>query len=146
MRIFRTMMLLTGVTVFMPSPPGGDGQIDVQQAGAEISTPGLIGNATMAFADVASFCARQPDVCRTAGYVAGKLEAKAKYSVRLIYEWASESSGQPQASSLGNQADASDPITTGSTVLAKLNDGGQSTLRLEDLIPAWRGPVAHKKS
>ena len=112
----------------------------------ELSTPSLIGSASDAVADVALFCNRQPGVCQAAGYVAGKLEAKAKYSVRLIYQWANESSGEPMASPLGNQADASDPITTGSTVVAKLEVQNQSTLRIEDLIPPWRGPVTHKKS
>ena len=149
MRIFRTLTLLTGVGVFMPSPPEDHQQITADQAETEISTPGLIGSATMAIADVAGFCARQPGVCQTAGYVASRLEAKAKYSVRLIYEWANESSGTPQGAPLGNEADAADPIETGSTRLAEAPvsiETGQSTLRIEDLIPEWRGPVVHKKS
>ena len=144
MRILRTLVLLTGVAVLMPSPPDDATQV----AAANVSTPSMIGSATMAFADAASFCSRQPQVCRTAGYVAGKLQAKAKYSVRLIYEWASESSAEPRVSPLSNQADA-DPIKTGSTAVAEANhavSNGQSSLRIEDLIPAWRGPAAHKKS
>ena len=140
MRIFRTIMVLTGIATFMPSPPPS------LEQNAELSTPSLIGSASAAVADVAMFCSRQPGVCQAAGYVAGKLEAKAKYSVRLIYQWANESSGEPMASPLSNQADASDPITTGSTVVAKLEAQHQSTLRIEDLIPPWRGPATHKKS
>ena len=66
--------------------------------------------------------------------------------MRLLYDWASESSGEPVASPLGNQAGA-DPMTTGATQMAAA-DGkpeSQSTLRLDDVIPAWRAP-AHKKS
>lgn len=139
MRIFRTLILLTGVAVLMPSPPD-DGQ---RQAAA---APALVGSATMAFADAASFCSRQPQVCQTAGYVASKLQAKAKYSVRLIYEWASESTAEPHITSVNNQAGA-DPIETGSTAVAKAGStasNGQSSLRIEDLIPAWRGPAAKK--
>jgi hypothetical protein len=139
-------MLLTGVAVLMPSPPN-DGNAQ-QLAELEVSSPGLIGSATMAFVDAASFCNRQPQVCQTAGYVAGKLQAKAKYGVRLIYEWASESNAEPQISPFSNQADA-DPIKTGSTAVAEAGPaayGGQSSLRIDDLIPAWRGPAAHKKS
>ena len=144
MRIIRTLMLLTGVGVFMPSPPD-----EQQPQGSQVSTPELIGSATSAFADMAGFCAREPAVCQTAGYVAGKLEAKAKYSVKLIYEWANESTSEPQLSPLANEADGSDQLKTGSTTVAEAKPAGglgQSTLRLDDLIPEWRAPPANKKS
>ena len=140
MRILRTMMVLTAVAVLMPSPPDDGGAL---QAAADTSQPSLLGSATMAFADAASFCGRQPQVCDTAGYVAGKLQAKAKYSVRLLYEWASESSADPEVAPLGGHA-AIDPISTGSTAVAQARHS-QSSLRIDDLIPPWRGP-AHKKS
>ena len=146
MRIFRTILLLTGVTTFMPSPPEDFTSLPVT-AKTDQAAPGLMGSATLAIADAAGFCSRQPQVCQTAGYVAGKLEAKAKYSVRLIYEWASESSSGPQVSPFPNQADKTDPLVTGSTRMAaaEVPPAGQSTLRIEDLIPEWRGPPAPKK-
>jgi Family of unknown function (DUF5330) len=145
MRIFRTIMLLTGVATFMPSPPEEQARVGAEQTSVEMSTPSLLGSAATAVADVAAICNRQPGVCKAAGYVAGKLEAKAKYSVRLIYEWANESSGEPKTSPLTDQAGA-DPIETGSTVVAAVGGGSQSTLRIEDLMPVWRGANAHKKS
>ncbi len=129
MRILRTLMVLTGVAVLMPSPPDEP---------AQVKTVEVIGSATMAFIDAASFCKRQPQVCQTAGYVAGKLEAKAKYSARLIYEWASESSAEADVSPFIKQA-AIDPIETGSTSAAHAGHS-QSSLRIDDLIPPWRGP------
>lgn len=147
MRILRTLMVLTGVAVLMPSPPDEPVQTGTPQAAA-VSTPGLIGSATMAFVDAAAFCNRQPQVCETAGYVAGKMQAKAKYSVRLIYEWASESSAEAQVYPFSDQA-AVDPIRTGSTVVARADGAAshsQSSLRIDDLLPPWRGPAATKKS
>ncbi len=146
MRIFRTILLLTGVTTFMPSPPENSTSQTVA-SNADQAAPGLMASATLAIADAAGFCSRQPEVCQTAGYVAGKLEAKAKYSVRLIYEWAAESSSGPQVSPIPNQADQTDPLVTGSTRMAaaEVPPAGQSTLRIEDLIPEWRGPVGPKK-
>jgi hypothetical protein len=96
----------------------------------------MIGSAIEAVSDAASFCERRPGVCQTAGYVAAKLEAKAKYSVRLIYEWANEASQDGTALPADRTARA-DQIVTGSTTLA----AGRSTLILEDLIPEWRGPA-----
>ena len=45
--------------------------------------------------DAGEFCGRQPMVCVTADFIATKLEAKAKYSAKLIYEWANEASSTP---------------------------------------------------
>jgi hypothetical protein len=144
MRIIRTILLLTGAAVFMPSPPEG-APAGSGQGVAAVDSGGLLVSAAAAVSDVVSFCARQPEVCKTAGYVAGRLEAKAKYSVRLIYEWANESGEGSQLAPADLQA-AADPLETGSSQrLALAAAGGQSTLRLDDLIPEWRGPLPQNK-
>jgi hypothetical protein len=77
------------------------------------------------------------------------LELKAKYGVRLIYEWANEANTTPSSALQPDIADGSDPIETGSVKLASVKQpplASQSTLRLEDLIPVWRGPVSAKTS
>ena len=46
-------------------------------------------------------------------------------------------------------AEGSDPIETGSMKLASAKQtapASQSTLRLDDLIPVWRGPASAKTS
>jgi hypothetical protein len=147
MRIIRTIIVLSGIAAFMPSAHEDVNQAGPSVASAEASDTGYFEVATNTFSDLASFCARQPGVCETAGFVAHKLELKAKYGVRLIYDWANEANTpaavQPEI------ADGSDPIETGSTKLAsgkKLPQNSQSTLRLGDLIPVWRGPAAAKTS
>ena len=147
MRIIRTIIVLAGVAAFIPSPPEDVSSAAPSVASTEVSDTGYFEVATNTFSDLASFCARQPTVCETAGFVAHKLELKAKYGARLIYEWANEantsSAVQPDV------ARASDPIETGSMKLAsakRLPQTSQSTLRLNDLIPVWRGPVSAKTS
>lgn len=143
MRLFRTMLLLTGIAVLMPSPPEAENSGAVLLASNAAETAGLVTAASRTVSDVASFCRRQPGVCETAGYVAGKLEAKAKYSIKLIYEWASEANGEPAVSPYADQADAADPIQTGTTLAAGGNR--QSTLTAADLLPQWREPLPPKK-
>ena len=147
MRIIRTIIVLSGVAAFMPSAPEDVNQAAPSVASAENSDTGYLEVATNTFSDLASFCARQPGVCETAGFVAHKLELKAKYGVRLIYDWANEASTpsavQPKL------ANGSDPIETGSMKLAsakRLPKNSQSTLRLDDIIPVWRGPASAKTS
>jgi hypothetical protein len=147
MRIIRTIIVLSGIAAFMPSAPDEVNQAGPTMASTEVSDTGYFAVATNTFSDLASFCARQPGVCETAGFVAHKLELKAKYGVRLIYDWANEASTpsavQPKI------ANGSDPIETGSMKLAlarRLPKNSQSTLRLQDLIPVWRGPASAKTS
>ena len=147
MRILRTIIVLTGIAVFIPSPPEDMDQAAPSVASSEASDTGYFEVATNTFSDLASFCARQPGVCETAGFVAHKLELKAKYGVRLIYDWANEANTTP--ADQPDFAKGSDPIETGSMKLAsakRLPQNSQSTLRLHDLIPVWRSPVSAKTS
>lgn len=142
MRIFRTVILLSGLAIFLPSPPEDAGAGKASQTSAGQS--GLIGSATLAIVDAAGFCGRQPTVCQTAGIVAGKLEAKAKYNVKLLYEWANGPSSTPATKPPVTVA--SDPLKTGTATEPPVRlAGGQSTLRIEDLIPEWRGPLLNSK-
>jgi hypothetical protein len=147
MRIVRTIIVLSGIAAFMPSAPEDVNQAAPSVASAETSDTGYLEIANNTFSDLASFCARQPGVCETAGFVAHKLELKAKYGVRLIYDWANEANTTPVVQP--EIAKGSDPIETGSMKLAsakKLPQNSQSTLRLGDLIPVWRSPASAKTS
>jgi hypothetical protein len=147
MRIIRTIIVFSGIAAFMPSAPDDVNQAAPAAASADISDTGYLEVATNTFSDLASFCARQPGVCETAGFVAHKLELKAKYGVRLIYDWANEANTTPTVQP--EIANGSDPIETGSMKLAsakQLPQTSQSTLRLDDLIPVWRGPGSAKTS
>jgi Family of unknown function (DUF5330) len=148
MRIIRTCLFLTALAVMAQSPPESEMAKFVQQSGQNSSAFQMVSAASQAFGDISGFCARQPGVCETAQYVAVRLEAKAKYSVRLLYNWANEASSGPGSLSSPAQANGSDGMATSSTVKLAVWDDSQSsqnTLKLEDLIPQWRGPTVVKK-
>ena len=89
MKIIRTLLALGAGVAFMPTPP----DLASDPAFARGEDPGTFGYviaATEAFADVKGFCQRKPEVCEAAGHMAVKMEAKAKYSAKLVYEWANE--------------------------------------------------------
>lgn len=141
MGLIRKIIVVGGALMAMPSPPA-----QVQTAATAVSYPSTswtyIAAAADTVADLKSFCERKPQVCSTAQYLAGSLEGKAKYSAKLVYEWASESAAtEPQ--SLGK----ADPIKTGSVNVEMATSlPGNSTLRMEDLIPEWRGTFDAEKS
>ena len=66
MRIIRTIIVLSGIAAFIPSPPEEAG---ISVASAKASDTGYFEVATNTFSDLAAFCARQPGVCETAGWL-----------------------------------------------------------------------------
>ena len=143
MRILRTIVLLTAVVILMPSPPESpkpDASTASMIAANEVSAPELFFAATRAASDFGGFCGREPQVCQTAAYVASMLEAKAKYSVKLIYNWANEGSGDTAP-----QQAVVDEIVTSSTRIAEGDARSQNTLTLKDKILPWRKPTVGVK-
>jgi len=135
MRIFRTLIVLTGAGLLLPSPPEDWRAAD--HGVPEPSTLQLLTSAGAAASDAASFCSRQPDVCSVAGYLADKLTAKALYSASLVWGWAGKDGPPPSEAggpfaALTVTGDIPDPLPA--------EQAGQSTLELDDLIPEWRGP------
>src|SRR5206468_10699727 len=95
MRMFRTIFFLGAVAILMPSPPQEATRGSLLSWSSDVSAPQVINAASRTVSDMGDFCGRQPIVCETAGFIATKLEAKAKYSAKLIYEWANEASSTP---------------------------------------------------
>lgn len=137
MRIVRTIILLSAIIILMPSPPESQKQDAGLIASNDVSVPEMFIAATRTASDLGGFCGREPQVCETAVYVAHMLEAKAKYSVRLIYDWANEASSDTPPV----KADAVDHLVTSSTKIAADEAPSQNTLKVEDRIPAWRAPT-----
>ena len=151
MKIIRTTMFLALAAFIAPSPPPDTtpGGYNRQQL-AVMQRASVIAAAASTVSDVSSFCSRQKGVCDTAMSVLWHMEAKAKYNVRLLYEWAN---GTPARRAPGNgntgHAVRVDPVITGSRAIIIAGASApvsQSTLTLEDLIPEWRGPRASSNS
>jgi hypothetical protein len=130
MGAIRTTMLVLAVAVMLPSPP------ENRQGSL------LVRSAIRAMSNLGVFCTEK-DQCTTAEYVLGRIEAKARYNLNLLYAWASHPEGE--LAPLANQARA-DPVMTGSAtrLAASKAEASQNTLRLDDLIPSWRGPSGAK--
>lgn len=111
----------------MPSPPP-------EPAGSQTpATPGTfayVAAAAETFADVRGFCQRNPNVCGTAGAMATAMEGKAKYSAKLIYEWANEAK-----TASADQIQTSSPPAQAADLKVS-----QNTLIVGDLLPDWKKP------
>jgi hypothetical protein len=134
MGMLRTLVIVGAALVLMPSPP--------RDQAAPVQTDSLSALTYMAaaaetMADVRSFCQRNPNLCATAGTLAETVEGKAKYSAKLIYEWAN---GTPPGQVT---VDLPADLAAVDGMHAPFNaDDPQNTLTLADLKPAWRKPNA----
>jgi Family of unknown function (DUF5330) len=145
MGLLKKAIVIGGVIFAMPSPPVVLQPGQTAQTMPDSTSWAYFAAAADAVADMKSFCDRKPQVCSTAQYLAVTMEGKAKYSAKLLYEWANEST-HGQTASLPQNLAASDPITTG-TVKLKLRGtlAENSTLKIEDLVPEWHGTLAPDK-
>jgi Family of unknown function (DUF5330) len=145
MGILRKAIVLGGIILAMPSPPAKVQTTQMAPAMADSTSWNYIAAAADTVADVKNFCDRKPQVCITARYIAVTMEGKAKYSARLLYEWASESTAG-QTAMLPKNLAAADPINT-SSMPAKLRGtlAENSTLKIEDLVPEWHGTLSPDK-
>jgi len=169
-----TRILIVGLAALMlaPMPPEDETAAANRQPVAELQTHQLVSVAIGTFTDVSSFCERQPLTCRAMSDVASVAQAKARYSIRLAYEWANDSkpagntasfslhdampmavnhdenNEMPEPGAAGlqsipdilNSSSRYDPLVTGTIRKFAEADTGTNTLRIDDILPDWRGP------
>jgi hypothetical protein len=139
MKIIRAAIYLGVLAFLLPSPPedavSQHAALGAPAMASTASGGNLFAAAVGAVDDVSGFCTRQPAVCGTAHALFLKLQAKAKYSFRLLYRWAETPQPPPAAST---EARLGDPITT-STVAGSQRPAGDALLPA-DLRPKWRAP------
>ncbi len=172
MGITRILIVGLAALVLAPMPPEEETAAANGQPATELQTHQLVSVAIGTFTDVGSFCERQPLTCRVMSDVASIAQAKARYSIRLAYEWASDSkpagntaspslqdlmpvsgdhndindvsepgtAGAQSIQDLLNLSSGYDPVVTGTTRKFAEADTGTNTLRIEDILPDWRGP------
>ncbi|MCA0433467.1 MAG: DUF5330 domain-containing protein [Proteobacteria bacterium] len=138
--MLKKTIVLVALIAAMPSPPD-DGKTPAAPPMAAANVFAYVTAAADTFADVRGFCLRNPGVCVTANNFAVTVEGKAKYSAKLIYEWANEATGASASEipPLPSDLAGIDALATGSSPQTKLAES-QSTLTLEDLIPEWQAP------
>ena len=168
MGITRILIVGLAALTLAPMPPESQTATANGQTVAELQTHQLVSVAIGTFTDVSSFCERQALTCKAMGDVAAIAQAKARYSIRLAYEWANgtDPAGQsapsdalpvsdtrnklnatsvpdaPQEQDISDflRSSSLDLLVTGSTRKFAEADSGTNTLRIEDLLPDWRGP------
>jgi hypothetical protein len=127
MGMLRTGLILGAGALLLPSPPPDDSGVTPPPGP---STFAYIAAATETIADLRGFCARNMTACETAGSVASVVEGKAKYSAKLVYEWA-------------NAEKPAEAKQDGEQIIAIVD--GTGTLTDDDMQIEWKKPKAVKR-
>jgi hypothetical protein len=136
MGMLRTLLVLGAGFALMPSPPPDPNGAPAQPSPGSFA---YLAAAAETVADMRSFCQRNPNVCVTAGAVAQTVEGKAKYTAKLIYEWADNAKSAEKQDDMA----AVDPIQTSAPPQKNVDlKVSQNTLTLTDLLPEWKKPKA----
>jgi hypothetical protein len=157
MQILKPLFWVSAVVLLLPAgnETAGDAPA-LASARSELSASQVLNAAFSTADDLSGFCGRQPSVCETGQRLISLLERKAKYGVRLIYDWAN-SGGLPGAAPVqgGERMAANEPAAPrGETAEPQpLHTGSIATpppqpvnsLKVEDLIPAWRRPAPQRR-
>lgn len=141
MGLLRKIIFVGGALFLLPSPPDERPQDQAQHHDLARNASYLVA-ASSALADMTSFCTRQPTTCSVAGELAARAELKAKYSIKLLYEWATDKDKPAADKATMAVTVLGDPMTTGST--RPTSSEQQSTLTIDDVLPPWLGPKPGK--
>jgi hypothetical protein len=95
MGILRTLLVVGAGLALLPSPPPGPAG---EQMPAGPGNFAYLAAAAETVADLKGFCLRNPTACSTASAAATIVEGKAKYSAKLLYEWANDGRQKPELS------------------------------------------------
>ncbi len=137
MGMLRNLIVVGAALAFMPSPPPGEVDATPRAAGAFA----YVAAAAETVADLRSFCQRNPNVCATASAMAQSVEGKAKYSAKLMYEWANDVKGEGRKVNLPEDVAVNDPVETRSPPKSQVHSNqSQNTLSVADLVVPWRKP------
>jgi Family of unknown function (DUF5330) len=137
MGMLRNLIIVGVAIAFMPSPPPGENDVTPVSMGAFA----YMAAAAETVADLRSFCQRNPNVCVTAGSMAQTLESKAKYSAKLMYEWADDAKSESRKNDLPQDVALADPIETSTAAKPAVSlKESQNTLTLADVVVPWRKP------
>ena len=156
MGLIRKAIILGGIIAAMPSPPPDSTDPASQSAQSSLGAGiAYVSAVTDAVGDAKGFCARQPQVCSTAFYFASTLQGKAKYSAKLIYQWANESGAAPKPAQAEAQQVAQAPLEKLEPPAVvplplrrktHLNVADNSDLKIEDLINEIHGTLPPAKN
>jgi hypothetical protein len=143
--LLRMAFWLTLVLALLPS--GGSQPLP---QGPQIAATDAVIAAGAAVSDMSSFCDRQPEACEVGAHAAVVIGQRAQAGARMVYDFINERVARSETGSLPETKVAPDakitPASFHAPTTVPVHPGSQTTLKPDDLTPAWRGPQPRKEA
>ena len=133
--LLRMAFWLTLVLALLPS--GGS---QPAAKGPQLAASDAVVAATAAVSDVSNFCERQAQACDVGSKAAIVIGQRAQAGAKMVFDFISDRVAHNETGSAPNSKAAAVTVSTNATPAAP---GSQTTLRPDDLAPAWQGPGRH---
>ena len=128
--LLRVAIWLTIVLALLPT-----GSSQPQAQATKIDATDAVVAAGAAVSDMGGFCDRQPEACVVGAQTAAAIGQRAQAGAMMVYDFIHE------RMSRGETGSVSEPKAVPASMA-----GSQSTLKPEDLDPAWRGSFPRKET
>jgi hypothetical protein len=142
--LLRMAFWLTLVLALLPS--GGS---QPQPQGPQIAATDAVIAAGAAVSDMSSFCDRQREACEVGAQAAVVIGQRAQAGARMVYDFINERVARSETGSLPETKVVSDAKVVPASFhppTVPAHPGSQTTLKPDDLTPAWRGPEPRKEA
>ena len=96
--------------------------------------------ATAAVSDVSNFCERQAAACEVGSKAAIVIGQRAQAGAKMVFDFIADQMTHNETAALPDPKASPVAVTTGTIPTVP---GSQTTLRPDDLTPAWQGPLPH---
>ena len=133
--LLRMAFWLTLVLVLLPT--GGSRQAANRP---NVDASDAVVAATAAVSDMSNFCERQAEACEVGSKAATVIGQRAQAGAKMVFDFIAE---QIARNETGSVPDTKAAPVAGATAAIPTVPGSQTTLRSDDLAPAWQGPVQH---
>ena len=138
--MFFLLRVAFWVTLVLALLPTGASQ---PVKGPQLAAGDAMVAAGAAVSDVTHFCDRQADACEIGSKAAVAIGHRAQAGARMVFDFISDQMSRNETGSVPD-AKAMPVQAIAHTVPAA--PGSQSTLRPDDLAPAWQGPAPRREA
>ena len=134
--LLRMALWMSVVLVLLPS--GGSQPHTATAPSAELGTMETLSAASATVSDMRQFCARQPEACAIGSQAAVAIGQRAQAGAKMVYDFITDQIAHGDTRAPASTRSAAVPVSNAAVPIAP---GSQTTLRPDDLAPAWQGPA-----
>jgi len=136
--MFFLLRMAFWLTLVLALLPTGKSQ---PTSGPQISASDAVVAAGATVSDMSHFCDRQAEACAVSSQAAAFIGQRAQAGAKMVFDFVSEQMARNETGSIPDTK-----VIPVSTRPVPASPGSQTTLRPDDMMPAWQGPPPRREA